>query len=338
MAASRKILPPEMCMAGGGLVPDMGDVPIPGSSFDVGTGGSTTYKTAGVIPPPPPMPMSMAGLPPPAAPMAVPRGTPPSMPPTPPGAMPGLEEIMGSARQAAGSLYGQYTPDRRNELYAALLQKQNGMGNAIGSTLAGVGDAIAHGYGRDQTSFLDKTLQGQKDTTKEGLEAFDTGQKQTLGATAAGMDLQKMDPNSAISKISREAYAPLLTKLGYSADALSRMSGANVESAAKVAADYGGKEMENLYHQAQLIVEQSQQRAALGLKKEEIQSNRLKEKVEHPILSALPTAANAEADKIAGLGGSGGGGAAQTGPYGAEIQKGGTTYVWSPITQKYHPK
>lgn len=294
------------------LFPDMSNVPMPGSNFDIGPSGSTTYKTAGMIPPPPAMVPVTSSMPP--APPVVPRGTMPAPGGAPGGAppppMPGMGQILGQAQAAGNQLYGPYTPALRNQLYAAMLQRQNSMPNAIGSSLASVGDAIAHGYGHDQTNFLDKTAQANKDNVQSGLGAFDTAQKQTLEATSAGMELQKMDPNSAISQVSRAAYGPLLAKLGYSPQALSRMSGANVESVAKVAADYGGKEMENLFHQAQLIVEGQFHQQELGEKSKERQMDAIKVKAEHPFATALPTAANKALDAQANEGMQGGGGSA----------------------------
>lgn len=285
---------PAKGYAMGGIVePDMGDVPIPPSSFDVAN-QSSTFKTNGDIPAPPINPAVAAVIAQAAAKPAVaaPMAPHPSMPVTPPPQMPGFPDILKQAQSAGNAVYGDYTPEKRNELYAALLAKANGTPNAVGSTLASVGDAIARGYGHDQTNFLDKTIAQDQASRKEGLEAFDTAQKGTMAATSAGMELQKMDPNSAVSKVTREAYAPMLAKLGYSPAAMAKMTGANVESVAKVAADLGGKEMENLFHQAQLIVESQFHKAELGEKQAARQMDAAKIRAEHPITGMLPTEAN----------------------------------------------
>jgi hypothetical protein len=245
-------------------------------------------------------------------------------------------DVLNQAQVAGNQLYGQYTPDRRNDLYAMLLQKRGGMGNAIGSGLASVGDAISRGYGRVNTDFLNKTQEGQDAAVKEGLGAFDDAQKATLQATSAGMELQKLDPNSAASKIAKEAFAPLLKKLGYSDESLARMSGANVESVAKVASEYGGKEMESLYRQAMLVVQQQQAAAEAASKKGAARADALKTIASHPVSSILPTAANRALKEQAGL--TSGTTGQTAGPYGAEIERNGKAYVWSPVTQKYHPK
>jgi hypothetical protein len=330
--------------ANGGIVmPDLGDLPIPGSDFDVAN-QSSTFKTNGnvALPPIPPALLAAAAqkqIPPAAqAPAPGPRPA-PMAPPTPP--MPSMGDVLQQAQTAGNQLYGAYTPERRNELYAYLAEKANGMPNAIGAGLASVGDAIARGYGRDAgANFLDKTLQGTKASREEALGAFDTAQKGALAETSTGMELQKMDPNSAISKVSRAAYAPMLAKLGYSPAAIAKMSGANVETAAKVAADLGGKEMENLFHQAQLIVESQFHKAELGEKESARKAEALKTLSEHPIASMLPTASNAALKQQAGLqdAGTGQAGGPATGPLGQTTVKDGKTYEWSPITQKYHLK
>lgn len=255
MKASRKVLPPEMCMADGGLVPDLGDIPIPGSTFDVAN-NSSTFRTGGQMPPPASLPpVVAAAMAQKAAAQNVPRENipaPAASPAPAPVAGPSLADILGQARQAAGSLYGQYTPERRNQLYSTMLERANSMPNAVGSTLASVGDAIARGYGRDQTNFLDKTLQSGKDTTKEGLEAFDASQKVELAATSAGIDFQKMDPSSAVSKMAQEAYGGPLAKLGYGPEQLARMPASQIESVAQVALKYGDIESQKELKEATL--------------------------------------------------------------------------------------
>src|SRR6185369_13551970 len=102
-----------------------GDIPIPGSSFDIGSGGSSTFKTAGQIPPPPPIaiaPPPMMAAAPPMAPPSAPAGMPPAPPPAAP--MPSMLDVLKQAQAAGSQLYGQYTPDKRNDLYAMLLQKR----------------------------------------------------------------------------------------------------------------------------------------------------------------------------------------------------------------------
>lgn len=340
MALSRKKTEKEIGMANGGFVPDFGDIPVIGSSFDVGPSGSTTFKTGGQIPEPPINPALTAQI---AAAQAVPRGTTPPMAQVdapmpqmrPSGPMPTMMDVLRQAQQAGNQMYGNYTPEKRNELYAMLLSKRGGMGNSMGTGLAIAGDAISRGYGRVNTDFLDKTLQGQDQATKDGLGAFDEAQKQTLQATSAGMSLQGMDPNSAASKIAKEAYAPLLMKLGYTPDAIERMSGANVEAVAKVASEYGGKEMENLFRQASLIVQQQQAAAEAQRKKDSDKTDALKALSSHPVASLLPTATNRALKEKAGLGGES---SDDVGPYGAEVTRGGRAYIWSPVTKKYHPK
>jgi len=256
-----------------------------------------------------------------------------------------MSDVLSQAQGAGSQLYGAYTPEKRNELYTMLLdQATKSKGQGIGNALAMAGDAIAGGYGHRDSNFLDKSLQSEKDARQGALDAFDTAQKGKLAETGAGMELEKMDPNSKISQVSRQAYAPLLAKLGYSPAALSKMSAANVETVSKVAADLGGKEMENLFHQAQLIVENNYHKAEIGIQQEGKRAEALKQLGEHPIASMLPTATNAALKQQAGLtapttGHLQPGATTQAGgPLGPTTVKDGKTYEWSPITQKYHLK
>lgn len=185
---------------GGEVMPDLGDVPIPGQQ-----------------------------------PQSVPRATaaPPVVAQSP------IQGILAQSQGLGAQMAGQYTPEKRNELYAALLERQNSMPNAIGMGLSSVGDAIARGYGHDQTNFLDKTMQGQKQGLEQGLGAFDTAQKMTMAQTGAGMELGKMDPSSVISKIYQDSYSGPLKKLGYSEEQISKMSAANIEPVTQVGLKYG---------------------------------------------------------------------------------------------------
>lgn len=193
----------EVAMADGGMVPDLGNVPIPNEQ-----------------------------------------------PPQPPQAP--MQNVMANAQGMGRQLYGQYTPENRNALYASMLERQNSMPNAIGGGLASLGDAIARGYGRDQTNFLDKTLQGQKEGVRGGLEAFDTAQKGTLGMTQAGMEMGKIDPTSAISKIYQDSYSGPLKKLGYSDEQIGKMSASNIEPVAQVGLKYGDIEAQKELKEATL--------------------------------------------------------------------------------------
>lgn len=208
MKASRKILPPEVAMASGGMVPDMGDVPIPGQ-----------------------MP-----------PQNVPQGTMASPMPA----------ILAQSQGLGAQVAGQYNPQMRNQLYQAMLERQNSLPQGIGSGLASVGDAIARGYGHGTSNFLDSTLKGQQDTTKGGLDAFDSSAKMNMQQTQAGMELGKMDPTSAISKAAQAAYEGPLSKLGYTKEQVAQMPASSIESVAQVALKYGDIESQKELKEATL--------------------------------------------------------------------------------------
>lgn len=159
----------------------------------------------------------------------------------PPPVSRGTSPIQGILSQSQGlgaQMAGQYTPDMRNQLYASLLERQNSLPNAIGGGLASVGDAITRGYGRSNSDFLDKTIQGQKDTTQSGLGAFDTAQKMNLQQTQTGMELGKMDPTSEISKSAQAAFSGPLSKLGYDPEAIAKMPASQIDTITQVALKY----------------------------------------------------------------------------------------------------
>jgi hypothetical protein len=168
---------------------------------------------------------------------AVPMPTEPPLPPAPPAA-PTLPSIMNNAQSLGRQLYGQYTPDARNQLYSAIAERQTSMPFGIGAGLANVGDAIARGYGGSQTNYLDKTLQSQKDARSEALGAFDTAQKENLGMTQSGMELGKMVPGTDLSKLAQQAYSGPLKKLGYTDEQISKMPANQIEAVAQVALKY----------------------------------------------------------------------------------------------------
>jgi len=70
-----------------------------------------------------------------------------------------------------------------------------------------------------------------------------------------GQKLDAQNPKSALSQLTQSSYKPLMSRLGY--HDLSGMSAAQIETVAKVAAEFGGKEMERLWQQARLLVDQA---------------------------------------------------------------------------------
>jgi hypothetical protein len=165
----------------------------------------------------------------------MPNEAPPPVQNVPRGTMPSPIQGILSQSQALGTkMAGQYTPDMRNQLYAAMLERQNSMPNALGGALASAGDAIARGYGRSNSDFLDKTMQSQKDTLQGGLNAFDTAQKGSLAQTQAGMELGKMDPGSEISKLHQDAYGEALKSLGYTEDQIKKLPATQIQAIADI--------------------------------------------------------------------------------------------------------
>ncbi len=249
---------------------DLNNMPIPGSSFNVGTNSSTIKMGGAGVPsmplPSATMPQQAPMMPPAAPPMAqnVPQGT---MPPPPAAQIPGMAEILAQANAQGRGLYGQYTPEKRNELYSMMAERSNSMPNAIGAGLASVGDAIARGYGRDQTNFLDKTLQSQKTSRDEALGAFDTAQKGSMALTQAGLEIGKMDPSSPMSKMAQEAYGGPLQKLGYTPEQIAKMPASQIESVTQVALKYGDIQSQKELKEATLELQTLVANANIGNQK-----------------------------------------------------------------------
>lgn len=145
-----------------------------------------------------------------------------------------IQGILAQAQGLGAQMSGQYTPQMRNQLYSAMLERQNSVPQGIGVGLASVGDAIARGYGQSNSDFLNNTLKSQKDTTTEGLGAFDTSAKMNMQQTNAGLELGRMDPTSDISRLHQEAYSEALKKLGYTPDAIAKMPASQIEMLAQV--------------------------------------------------------------------------------------------------------
>ena len=305
--APRKILPPMMAMADGGEVPDLSDLPTPDEN------APPVAPPASPVAPASPIPSILAGA-------------------------------QGLGAQAAGG----YTPQMRNQLYAAMLQRANTTPMAVGNTLASVGDAIARGYGRDQgANFLQNSLQNTQKTREEGLGAFDATQKMALAQTQAGMELGKMDPNSALSKMSQEAFSGPLKKLGYGDADIAKMPASQIEAVTNVALKYGDIQAQKELKEATLELTAKMNEAQIGnmkaqqqarqdeLKRQQEEANKALDVeasshwLAHPFL-----AAQARSRLAQGAAGAAAPTAVEA-PHGMTVVQNGHTYTWNPQTKKY---
>ena len=149
-----------------------------------------------------------------------------------------LSAILGSANNIANSVYGQYGPDKRNELIQYMLAKQNSMPNAIGSALAGIGDAIARGPGGQNTHFAEDLQKSGRDTLNAAVGNFDEMQKQKKQATETGLSLEQMDPTSPISKSAQTAAKPMLAAAGLSDAQIANLPASAIDNALKSATSF----------------------------------------------------------------------------------------------------
>ena len=170
-----------------------------------------------------------------------------------------------------------------------------------------------------------------------------------LAQTQAGMELGKMDPNSALSKMSQDAYSGPLKKLGYSEADIAKMPASQIESVAQVALKYGDIESQKelkeatlqltaTMNQAQIANLKAQQEArTTELKRQQEEANKALDTeaashwLMHPILAS-------QARSRLAAGSSGGAPAAATAeapPHGMTVVQNGHTYNWNPQTKKY---
>lgn len=123
---------------------------------------------------------------------------------------------------------GGINADQRAQLYAELIKRQNGMGNTIGNTLAGVGEAIARGYGRDSgANQLDKTIGLQQQGIQTGMGLID---KQISDQSAQNEN----NPMSSASKLAQEAYGPIFSKIGIPPEQLTKMPASKIQMIAEL--------------------------------------------------------------------------------------------------------
>lgn len=127
---------------------------------------------------------------------------------------------------------GAYTPDRRAELYAELMKRQNGMGVGAGNALSSVGDAIARGYGGDRgANFLDKSMGIQRTGTEGGLKLID---QQISDQNTTEMN----NPASPRSRALQQAAAPILKAAGLDDSAIGGIPASYIDSILKHATDF----------------------------------------------------------------------------------------------------
>jgi hypothetical protein len=195
------------------------------------------------------------GLPP--TPPPQPQLTTPAAPPTPQGFNLVQNPAIGQAQnyiQGQKNAYNQYGPEQQMALQQSLAQKYGGLQGKGASALGGLADAIEMGVARTgNPGFQRNIMESQQNQQKQAIEAMQKAREANIQNVEMGQKLDAQDPKSPLSKLTQSSYAPLMAKLGYKN--LSGMSAAQIETVAKVAAEFGGKEMERLWQNAKLIMD-----------------------------------------------------------------------------------
>jgi hypothetical protein len=227
------------------------------------------------------------------------------VPSTPQGFNPVPNPAIGQANDYINQqkgLINQFGPQQQLELQQQLAQKYGGLQGKGASALGGLADALMQGVARAGNPGFQKEIIGQQqaDITRQ-TEAMQKAREANIQNVEMTQKLDAQSPTSALSKLTQSSYKPLMSRLGY--HDLTGMSAAQIETVAKVAAEFGGKEMERLWQQARLAVEQN-------LKHEEMKLGAAKdiatEGVGTKIANALPGTAGNKAQKelesVAGIG------------------------------------
>lgn len=183
-----------------------------------------------------------------------------------------------------------------------MAQKYGGLQGKGAVALGGLADALMQGVARAGSSDFMGKIQGaqQADITRQ-TEAMQKARESNIQGVELTQKLDAQDPKSPLSKLTQSSYQPLMNRLGY--HNTSGMSAAQIETVAKVAAEFGGKEMERLWQQARLAVEQNlkHQEMKLGAAKD-IATEGVGTKLMNAIPGTAGHAAQGQLEETAGIG------------------------------------
>lgn len=338
--------------ASGGLVrPDEEDPQLL-SSLTAGT----SQQMAPILPPPSRATAAPVPIVAPPSPQPVPEAppTPMKLPGMPAGV--GINDIAQYLGKQRGKI-DRFGADEQMALQNDIDRGRNSFAFKAKTGLKGMADAIMQGVARAgnpgfQESFLNQenranadrmaTLKGARDANLKNLEA--------------GMSLDQMDPNSALSKTAQSTYMPLFEKLGYKPEALQSMSASNIGNALSLMAQYGGMEVQAMIKQYELAIERAKMASVAGKQASDTELARGKAKTD-AATEVLKRSGNAKVLGIpipftSDVSGKdeeaarqvlieqmkGGTTEQSSGPYGQTTIKDGVEYEWSPVTGKYHRK
>lgn len=265
--------------------------------MDTLTPGTSTQQAPVAVQPPPPPPAA-APQPAPAAamnqppPVAAPAKPSPQLPGMPPGITP--DQLAGYLNQQKGSI-DQYGPQAQMQLQQSLNDRRNSLGYKISDAGKGFADALMQGVARAGNPGWQNQFEGQENQYgADQMNALRGAHEGSIKNVEAKMSLDKMNPNSVLSKTAQQNYAPLFQELGYPANKIQGMSAANIDSALNLMTQYGGKKMEARIKEYDLEIEKmrtmgtlSHQGAEERMAKEKNQQEALSEYSKMPWYSRM---------------------------------------------------
>ncbi len=227
------------------------------------TPGTSQQTTPAPIPQAPPM------TPPPSMSQAAPQ-IPPPMPQVPPPQLPGmpphvtpddLEQYLGKAKSSMNT----YGPEAQMALQDQTLKDRNSWQNRLTSGAKGFADALMQGVAGAGNPGWQQQFENQQDRqAAERMGTLKGANEANIQRTSANMNIDRMSPDSALSKAAQETYAPLFEKLGYPEEAIKKMSNTEIQNAMQLMAAYGGKEKEAMIKEYELEIERARMAQAAG--------------------------------------------------------------------------
>lgn len=193
------------------------------------TPGSSQQLQAPAIPPPIAAPEPIVPKQVDAQPIEqnVPQRTLPGMPPGI-----GADELSPYINQQKTAM-GKYGPDQQMALEKSLMDQRNSLGYKVADAGKGFADALMQGVARAgnpgwQQQFENQNMaQGQ-----EQLGVMEKAHAQNLQDTQANMQMDMMNPSSAVSKSYQQAATPIFKQMGISLENVSRMPASQIETIA----------------------------------------------------------------------------------------------------------
>lgn len=215
--------------------------------------GDLTQGTSQQMAPAPiPQQQTLVKAPPPMAPppMNSVPALPPQAPAAPPVKLPGMPDGI-SPQDFEGYLSAQkksldtFGPEAQMGLQKGIDNRRNSLGYKATEGLKGFADALMMGVaGAGNPNWQGQFTQQENQMANEQMNTLKAADEGNLRRTSTNMNIDRMNPQSALSKSLQDSYAPLFEKLGYPPEALARMSAANLESAMALMAQFGGKQVE----------------------------------------------------------------------------------------------